>query len=321
MDLRQLRYFVAVVDTGSIGKASQRLFIRQPTLSEHIRRLEEELGTALLVRASKGVIPTAAGQALFTRAKELLTAVEQLTQAVKQPAHPVSYTLRVGFTPSLLELLLPIVGEAWRTHRIEAEPVELSTQAQLTALIDGDLDYGFVHIARAPNELREICDIEDPWVIASAQPIGGSGKERIVSLAAFADCVLVAARDGPSSDIQEQIITSLCASAGVGPAGYAEASTVRGALSMVRAQVGPAVVPSTAVLSAHQELFFRPLREQSVRARLMFLGRQGPGKSEIAESLVGEALTGLFTRVQQVLRDKDARQHGLKPRLAGVQES
>jgi hypothetical protein len=53
----------------------------------------------------------------------------------------------------------------------------------------------------------------------------------------------------------------------------------------------------------------------------MFLGRQGPGKSEIAESLVGEALTGLFTRVQQVLRDKDARQHGLKPRLAGVQES
>ncbi|MFP3561420.1 LysR family transcriptional regulator, partial [Paraburkholderia sp. SIMBA_049] len=65
MDIRQLRYFVSIVEYGSLGKAAEKLFVAQPSLSQQIAKLEGDLGVALLVRSPQGVKPTAAGQALY----------------------------------------------------------------------------------------------------------------------------------------------------------------------------------------------------------------------------------------------------------------
>ncbi len=72
MDLRQLRYFTAIVEQGSFSKAATKLRVAQPALSQHLRHMEDELGVALLHRGTRGVLPTEAGERLLLRARAIL---------------------------------------------------------------------------------------------------------------------------------------------------------------------------------------------------------------------------------------------------------
>ena len=94
MDMRQLRYFVQIVESGSLAKASRQLFIAQPALSQQMARLEDEVGKALLVRSSRGVVPTDNGEALYHHAKFMLRQLDQAvavarqeTAALQRPRH------------------------------------------------------------------------------------------------------------------------------------------------------------------------------------------------------------------------------------------
>lgn len=105
MDSRKLRYFVAIVDYGSLGKAAEALYIAQPSLSQQIARLEDELGTRLLLRGPRGVTPTAAGQCLYQHARLVLRQVEQLRQDVKEGGSSESGTVAVGFPTTMASIL------------------------------------------------------------------------------------------------------------------------------------------------------------------------------------------------------------------------
>ena len=83
MDLRQLRYFVAIVQSGSISRAALQLNVAQPALSMHIRNMETDLGTPLLFRAPHGVQPTEAGLILFRNARAILDQVETARHEIK----------------------------------------------------------------------------------------------------------------------------------------------------------------------------------------------------------------------------------------------
>lgn len=109
MDVRQLRYFVTIVDYGSLGKAAEKLYVAQPSLSQQMVRLEEDLGVALLVRSSQGVKPTAAGQAMYRHARLVLNQMEQLRQEVVEGAAAESGTVAVGFPTTMVPMLaLPL---------------------------------------------------------------------------------------------------------------------------------------------------------------------------------------------------------------------
>jgi LysR family transcriptional regulator, nitrogen assimilation regulatory protein len=105
MDVRQLRYFVKIVDYGSLGKAAEKLYVAQPSLSQQIARLEEDLAVTLLVRSPQGVKPTAAGQALYRHAMLVLHQMEQLRQEVKEGAGAESGTVAVGFPTTMASIL------------------------------------------------------------------------------------------------------------------------------------------------------------------------------------------------------------------------
>ncbi|OYX86836.1 MAG: LysR family transcriptional regulator, partial [Azorhizobium sp. 32-67-21] len=83
MDLRQLRYFVTIVETGSFSKAAQRLHVAQPALSQHVRNMELDLGVELLFRSSQGVVPTEAGETLVRHARLILSQMEAAREAVR----------------------------------------------------------------------------------------------------------------------------------------------------------------------------------------------------------------------------------------------
>jgi LysR family nitrogen assimilation transcriptional regulator len=102
MNLRQLKYFVRVIDTGSMTRAAEQLRVAQTALGMQIRQIEEDLGVSLLVRHSRGVEPTKAGHLLHERANAILKLVEQTRRDVAECEHEDSETIRFGITPALM---------------------------------------------------------------------------------------------------------------------------------------------------------------------------------------------------------------------------
>lgn len=110
MDMRQLRYFVQIVESGSLAKASRQLFIAQPALSQQMARLEEEVGKPLLVRSSKGVTPTENGSALYHHAKFMLRQLDQAVSVARQDTAALSGRVTLGLAPTTnCQIGLPLI--------------------------------------------------------------------------------------------------------------------------------------------------------------------------------------------------------------------
>ena len=110
MDMRQLKYFVQIVESGSLAKESRQLFIAQPALSQQMARLEDEVGKALLVRSSRGVVPTDNGEALYHHAKFMLRQMDQAVAVARQETAAVSGRVALGLAPTTVcRLGLPLI--------------------------------------------------------------------------------------------------------------------------------------------------------------------------------------------------------------------
>jgi LysR family tcuABC transcriptional regulator len=117
MDMRQLRYFVQIVESGSLAKASRQLFIAQPALSQQMSRLEDEVGKQLLVRSSKGVVATENGEALYHHAKFILRQLDQAVSVARQDHVTVSGRVAIGLAPTTVCTLgLPLLKHLRATY-------------------------------------------------------------------------------------------------------------------------------------------------------------------------------------------------------------
>ncbi len=105
MDIRQLKYFVGIVDAGSFSKAAERLWIAQPSLSQVISGLEADIKKQLLVRSSKGVLPTEAGRVLYRHARTILRQMEQAKEEIKQGSLSESGPVAVGMPTTIASVL------------------------------------------------------------------------------------------------------------------------------------------------------------------------------------------------------------------------
>lgn len=140
MELRQLRYFVAVAETGNISRAAQKIFLTQPALSRQIKALEEEIGQCLLERQAHSIRLTRAGEALLREARNLLQRADAMPQAIRAAGQSVR--LRVGYAPSLASGLLSIAVEQFKQKHPAAtvELFDLSTKEMLAGLEGESLD-------------------------------------------------------------------------------------------------------------------------------------------------------------------------------------
>jgi LysR family transcriptional regulator, regulatory protein for tcuABC len=110
MDMRQLKYFVQIVESGSLSKASRQLFIAQPALSQQMTRLEDEVGKPLLVRSSRGVKPTDNGEALYHHARFILRQLDQAVSVARRDHSNVSGRVNLGMAPTTVCALgLPLI--------------------------------------------------------------------------------------------------------------------------------------------------------------------------------------------------------------------
>ena len=140
MDLRQLRYFLAVAEAGNISRAAKKIFLTQPALSRQIKALEGEIGLCLLERQAHSIRLTPAGEALVREGRELLQHAEQAVERVRGVGRGLR--LRVGYAPSLAAgILSPAVENFTQTHpNAKVELFDLSTAEMLAGLENDKLD-------------------------------------------------------------------------------------------------------------------------------------------------------------------------------------
>jgi LysR family nitrogen assimilation transcriptional regulator len=174
MELRQLRYFVAIVDHGSLSRAALVLHVAQPALTQQLRQLEEELGALLLHRSAQGVISTDAGKVFYEHAQAILKQVADARSAVTQSARP-SGSVTMGLPHSISgALALPLLTAA----REEFPDITLQLTEELTGNLAEQLKSGRVNLAvlfddgqltpfattpLAEEELRFICRSDAVW--------------------------------------------------------------------------------------------------------------------------------------------------------------
>jgi len=146
MELHQLRYFVAVVEAGGFSRAAARLHVAQPSLSQQIAKLEQELGQPLLDRLPRGVVPTDAGRRFYERARRVLAEVADATRCVADCRETLEGRLVIGAIPTIAPGLLPgLLARFTAEHpRVEIEVVEEVTERLLHRMDEGQIDLALV---------------------------------------------------------------------------------------------------------------------------------------------------------------------------------
>jgi DNA-binding transcriptional LysR family regulator len=166
IELRHLRYFLAVAETLHFSKAAQFLGIAQPPLSQQIKRLEQLLGHRLFDRTTRGVKLTLAGQLLAERARSTIEKVQDDLAQVRRLGRGEEGTLTVGFSGSVMFTDLPAAIESYRRRypKVELRLRELATAAQIAGLLTGTLDLAFLRDADPSEGIQISTLIKERYV-------------------------------------------------------------------------------------------------------------------------------------------------------------
>ncbi|MBO3276520.1 LysR substrate-binding domain-containing protein [Pseudomonas schmalbachii] len=254
MDLKQLRYFIAVAEELHFGRAAARLFISQPALSFDIKKLEDQLGIQLLVRNNKSVKLTNAGQVLLEEARNLLLQAEQVKRLTQLSAKGTVGQLRVGFVNSMLYRGLPKAVTRFEEEHPNMEVVlmEMNTSEQALALQRGRIDIGFVHWSKLPPEIVSECLIADPFLccLPLQHPLAGRSRIDLAELR-DEDFILFPRNVSPH---YHDLIIARCVDAGFSPHIRHEARLWQTIATMVSLGMGVALLPKSLCLAWNNQV-------------------------------------------------------------------
>jgi DNA-binding transcriptional LysR family regulator len=243
MELRHLRYFVAVAEELHFGRAAERLYIAQSALSQQILSLETEIGIQLLERTKRRVQLTAAGQVLLEDTRNIIHQVEQAIERSQRVARGEIGQLRIGFTILALHGVLPPMLTAFRNRypNVKLMLSEMSTQAQLEALRHQQIDVGFLHppIDGRDLELLEIKSEAMVVVLPSQHPLARRKRITVRSLSPY-PLIIHPRHEGP---VLYDRILQLYSNADCQPTIAQEATTSPTRIGLVATGIGVTFVP------------------------------------------------------------------------------
>jgi DNA-binding transcriptional LysR family regulator len=253
MELRHLRYFLAVADTRHFGKAAEHLHMAQPPLSQAIRRLETELGVDLFSRTTRQVSLTGAGEVFRTDAERILTAVDDAVARVGRFASGVEGVLRLGLTGSASYRQLPALARLLKRempHVMMEVHTEMLTPAQELGLIERRLDVGVLRppIRQEGIAHRSLADEQLVVAVPAEHWLAAADVVRIEQLR-HEDFIMYGATLG--SVVNDAVVRS-CLASDFYPHRAYEVTETSAALALVAAGLGIAVLPDS-IRSAPRE--------------------------------------------------------------------
>ena len=292
MNLRDLRYLVALAELRHFGRAADACHVSQPTLSTQIKKLEDELGVSLVERAPRHVMLTPAGHDIAARARRVLAEVEQMRETARRTSDPEAGSVRIGFFPTLGPYLLPHVVPRIRARfpRLELLLVEEKTELVLHQLRDGKLDAAVLALPLHEDWLETVFLFEEPFMLAvpEGHPLA---SHRNLRLAELSDQHLLLLEEGHC--LRDQAL-AVCSLAGAGEKEGFRATSLETLRQMVAAGVGVTLLPMLAV---------KPPVSPSENIRLLEFGNPPPTRRLALVWRKSSAMAGFLHQLAAVLRD------------------
>ncbi|MFO1106793.1 MAG: LysR family transcriptional regulator [Amaricoccus sp.] len=283
MELRQLRYFVAVAQTQNFTRAAARLNIAQPPLSRQIMQLEEEIGVKLIERGSRPVRLTEAGRLFYDQAVQALDHIETMTEMTRRLAATGRPLLGIGFVASTLYGYLPEVIRRYRAARPEVEVslLELTSLEQVAALRDRRIDVGFGRMPHGDPAVARVLMRNEPLLAAVPGSHPLAGRTDPLRLADLAGLPLVVYPKAPRPSFADQVIALFRARDVRIPALH-EVRELQTALGLVAAESGIALVPASVATLRRDNVAYLALDEAEAWSPLIMSTRRDDASPEIA---------------------------------------
>jgi DNA-binding transcriptional LysR family regulator len=286
VELRQLRYFVAVAEERHFGRAAVRLHIAQPPLSQQIRRFEAELGEPLFYRTTRRVELAPAGEALLERAPAILAAVDAAIDDARRAARGEYGRLAIGFTGSSTYAMLPALAAAMREElpgvMLDLQG-ELLTPAQVARLLDSTLDLGLLRPPVRERELSTEVLHSEPLlaVLPQSHPL------------ADAEAVPLELLEGepfvtyPSHfrSVVHDAVEDACEAHGFRPVAAHEVAETATLVSFVAAGLGVSLVPASVRNMTVEGAVYRPLVHDATRVELAAAWRRDDDRPILMRAL------------------------------------
>ncbi|QKW33463.1 LysR family transcriptional regulator [Actinomadura sp. NAK00032] len=295
MDLRHLRYFVAVAEELHFGRAAERLNMAQPPLSQAIRRLESELGVDLLHRTTRKVDLTDAGRGYLARARRILGEVDEAAHEARRVAAGAVGHLALGCVGSATYSLLPALS---RGLRRELPGVDFSFRGEMlvpdqaAALRAGEIDVALLRPPIADLSLTVLPLRRDRLVVALPDDHPLAALRR-VAVADLADADLIV-HSADRRSVMYDVVLGLLRDAGVEPRIRHEVGETSTLVTLVAGGLGAAVVPEPVTVLALDGVTFRPLVRPAVDVELAIAHRTDRTEPHLARAV---------TVIQQIVQD------------------
>lgn len=304
MELRHLRYFVAVADEQSFTRAAERLHISQPPLSRQIQDLEEELGTALFERGSRPLKLTEAGRFFYSHATRLLEQAAQATRATRRIAR-MERRLVIGFVASTMYGALPRLVRLFRAAlpQVEIALEEMGTLDQIEALKSGRIDVGFGRIRLEDASIKREVLREERLVVAIPVEHSLAIPGLPITVAALANHDILVYPRKPRPSYADQVL-ALFRDQGLQPAAVHEVQEIQTALGLVAAGMGISVVPAGVSRLRPDEVIYRALSDPQAVSPIIMSTRVHDQNDDLV------VLRGLIDRIYQEQAEARQRAEG-----------
>lgn len=284
MELRQLRYFVAVAETCHFSKAADRLHIAQPALSQSVRQLELDLGAALFIRTTRSVTLTPAGQFLFDEARRALSLIDQGIAGVRQIADGASGLVRIAFTGTAAFSMLPKLARILRAEHPDITldiHTDVLTPVQVAGITSSQFDLG---VLRSPftSDLLAARTVAVERMVLALPTDHRLVDEPIIAMADLHSEELIRYSDDHSA-VNAAVLES-CRIAGFVPHTRYRAPGTSVLLALVSAGLGVAVVPESVLAMRLDGVVFREV-EGAVTSELSLAWRRDASSDLIRRML------------------------------------
>lgn len=292
MDLRRLRYFVAVAEEQSFSRAAQRLHMAQPPLSSQIKQLEGELEVRLFDRTSRGVRLTEAGELLLEEARRLLSQVEQTARAVRRVGDGEVGRITLGFVPSASNEVLPELLKVFRAAfpGVELFLREMRPDQVVRSLHAGQTDVGFLYLPLEDPALEVACVSREPLILALPESHPLASRSSVDLREVAEEQFIMPARYGMPGLYAQ--VTRACREAGFTPeAVQKDVWLMQTIVGLVAGGIGVSLVPASLRNVHRTGVVYRSIADLSPTVELGMVWRKDNG-GPVMESFLECALGG-----------------------------
>ena len=291
MELRHIRYFLAVAEEKNFTRAAARVGIGQPPLSQQIKDLEAEVGTNLFQRLPQGAELTEAGRAFLEIVKGFPAQAERAVRAAQRAARGESGTLRIGFTGSAV--FNPVVPGAVRKFRrayadVELSLVEVNSVGLISGLVEGTLDAVFLRPGTAGSEELHLRLLSEEPMLAVLPASHAAAKDEEVHLARLRSDPFILTPRSAGSTLFDTVIAA-CRKAGFEPVLGQTAPQIGSVINFVAAELGVSLVPASMRAVKVPGVVYREVSGAAPVARLSLATRRGD-TSPVLRNFVARAV-------------------------------